>query len=122
VDDRVIRVLQCKIGSKTHVGVAIWVGPNHPSSGSISPMSSRIETYIIKQFWTSGLDFAELLIFLALIFDISISHSRRVLQLPIVAPSIGSRAKFWRNLQATQAGGTCKPLRKYNRWRYNRQL
>ena len=76
VDDRVIRekgVLQCKIGSKTHVGVAIWVGPTHSSSGSISPMSSRIETCIIKQFWKSGLDFAALLIFLALIFAISIS-------------------------------------------------
>ena len=45
------------------------------------------------------------------------SHSRRVLQLQITAPSLGSRAGFWRNLQPAQAGGSCKPLKKYNRWR-----
>ena len=31
-------------------------------------------------------------------------HSRRVLQLQIVAPSLGSRAGFWMKLQANQAG------------------
>ena len=31
-------------------------------------------------------------------------HSRRVLQLQILAPSLGSRAGFWMKLQATQAG------------------
>ena len=38
------------------------------------------------------------------IFDFCLCHSRRVLQLQIVAPSLGSRAGFWMKLQATQAG------------------
>ena len=63
-----------KIGSKTHVGVAIWVGPTHPSFGSISSMSSSIKTCMKKPFWTSGSDLAALLIFLALIFAIFISN------------------------------------------------
>ena len=45
------------------------------------------------------------------------NHSRRVLQLQITALSLGSRAGFWRNPQAAQAGGSCKPLKEYNRWR-----
>ena len=50
------------------------------------------------------------------------NHSLRVLQLPILAPSLGRRAGFGHFCRASWAGHSCKLPIKYNRGRSDRGL